>query len=79
VPVIGNLGATLNFAAGKVNRAPMWMQRCGLEWLHRLTQEPRRLATRYVSTNSRFVWRMSGRLAVSLLRRARTGRVETVS
>ena len=41
-------GAALNFAAGEVSRAPDWMQRNGLEWVHRLWKEPRRLFRRYV-------------------------------
>jgi N-acetylglucosaminyldiphosphoundecaprenol N-acetyl-beta-D-mannosaminyltransferase len=41
-------GAALNFAAGEVSRAPGWMQRNGLEWVHRLWKEPRRLFRRYV-------------------------------
>lgn len=41
VPVISSLGATLNFAAGTVNRAPAWMQNFGLEWLWRIREEPR--------------------------------------
>jgi N-acetylglucosaminyldiphosphoundecaprenol N-acetyl-beta-D-mannosaminyltransferase len=41
-------GAALNFAAGEVSRAPGWMQRGGLEWVHRLWKEPRRLFRRYV-------------------------------
>lgn len=39
-PVIGYLGATLNFVAGTVARAPRWMQRSGLEWLWRIKEEP---------------------------------------
>lgn len=42
------LGATLDFVAGVVRRAPEWMSRAGLEWLYRLAQEPRRLAYRYL-------------------------------
>ncbi|MGH3737277.1 MAG: WecB/TagA/CpsF family glycosyltransferase [Micromonosporaceae bacterium] len=41
-------GASLAFAAGEVRRAPRWMRRTGLEWLHRLASEPRRLFRRYV-------------------------------
>jgi N-acetylglucosaminyldiphosphoundecaprenol N-acetyl-beta-D-mannosaminyltransferase len=41
------VGISLSFAAGQIKRAPLWMQRCGLEWLHRLHQEPGRLARRY--------------------------------
>ncbi len=39
-PVLSHLGATLNFAAGSVRRAPMWMRRMGLEWLWRIREEP---------------------------------------
>lgn len=41
-------GAAIAFAAGAVPRAPLWMQRAGLEWLFRLASEPRRLARRYL-------------------------------
>jgi N-acetylglucosaminyldiphosphoundecaprenol N-acetyl-beta-D-mannosaminyltransferase len=41
-------GAAINFVAGSHQRAPVWMQRSGLEWAHRLAQEPRRLASRYL-------------------------------
>ena len=40
-------GATIDFLAGEKRRAPRWMQHAGLEWLHRLVTEPRRLARRY--------------------------------
>lgn len=42
------VGISFSFVAGQVKRAPLWMQRCGLEWMHRLVQEPRRLAHRYL-------------------------------
>jgi N-acetylglucosaminyldiphosphoundecaprenol N-acetyl-beta-D-mannosaminyltransferase len=42
------VGISLSFVAGEVRRAPLWMQRTGLEWLWRLTQEPGRLFRRYV-------------------------------
>jgi N-acetylglucosaminyldiphosphoundecaprenol N-acetyl-beta-D-mannosaminyltransferase len=41
-------GATIDFLAGEKSRAPVWMRDLGLEWLHRLVSEPRRLAARYV-------------------------------
>ena len=41
------VGATIDFLAGEKRRSPRWMQRCGLEWAHRLASEPRRLAGRY--------------------------------
>lgn len=42
------VGISLSFVAGDVARAPIWMQNCGLEWAHRLGQEPRRLFARYI-------------------------------
>ena len=42
------VGAAIDFLAGRARRAPWWMQRAGLEWLHRLGHEPRRLAARYL-------------------------------
>lgn len=42
------IGAALSFAAGTAVRAPSWMRRAGLEWLHRLARDPRRLARRYL-------------------------------
>ena len=40
IPVVSHLGAVLNFVAGNVKRAPLWMQRSGLEWVWRIQQEP---------------------------------------
>jgi N-acetylglucosaminyldiphosphoundecaprenol N-acetyl-beta-D-mannosaminyltransferase len=42
------IGISFSFVSGQVRRAPEWMQRAGLEWVHRLCQEPRRLAKRYL-------------------------------
>lgn len=42
------VGISFSFLCGHIRRAPQWMQRIGLEWLHRLAQEPRRLAKRYL-------------------------------
>ncbi len=47
VPIMMGVGGTFDFIAGETKRAPGWMQRTGLEWLHRLAQEPRRLWRRY--------------------------------
>ncbi len=49
------LGASLDFMAGTAKRAPLWMQRCGLEWLYRLLREPRRLYRRYLIQDSKIV------------------------
>ena len=42
------VGATIDFLAGEKARAPMWMRKVGLEWLHRMLSEPKRLAKRYL-------------------------------
>jgi len=48
-PVTIGVGATIDFLAGHMQRAPLWMQKTGLEWLYRLLQEPRRLFKRYAT------------------------------
>lgn len=48
VPVCVGVGATVDFLAGAVKRAPVWMRKAGLEWTWRLAQEPRRLFGRYM-------------------------------
>ena len=48
VPLSIGVGGTLDFITGNTRRAPRWMQRTGLEWLHRLLHDPRRLFRRYV-------------------------------
>lgn len=61
--VVIGVGAAFDFHAGTKRRAPLWMQRSGLEWAHRLWSEPRRLAGRYVRTNSEFVLRAAVEIA----------------
>ena len=53
--VMIGVGAAFDYHAGTVQRAPTWMQNSGLEWLHRLFSEPRRLWRRYLVTNTLFV------------------------
>ena len=53
--VMIGVGAAFDYHAGAVQRAPLWMQRNGLEWLHRLCSEPRRLWKRYLVTNILFI------------------------
>lgn len=50
------VGAAFDFHSGRIKQAPRWMQRSGLEWLFRLSQEPRRLWKRYLILNPRFVF-----------------------
>ncbi len=54
-PVLMGVGAAFDFLAGTKRQAPAWMQRTGLEWLFRLSQEPLRLFPRYARTNPAFV------------------------
>jgi N-acetylglucosaminyldiphosphoundecaprenol N-acetyl-beta-D-mannosaminyltransferase len=54
--VLVGVGAALPVMVGVKKRAPKWMQKCGLEWLFRLLQEPRRLFKRYAVTNTLFVY-----------------------
>jgi len=49
------VGAAFDFLAGLKRQAPPWMQRSGLEWAFRLSQEPRRLLPRYLRYNPAFV------------------------
>jgi N-acetylglucosaminyldiphosphoundecaprenol N-acetyl-beta-D-mannosaminyltransferase len=54
VPLAVGIGASLDFAAGRVRRAPLWVQRIGCEWIWRLVREPRRLWRRYLVEDSYF-------------------------
>ena len=79
-PVLVGVGAAFDFHAGLVRQAPPWMQSQGLEWLFRLSQEPRRLWRRYARYNPRFVigfarqwmrWRLGPLVATGKSRRRR--------
>ncbi|MEJ2008418.1 MAG: WecB/TagA/CpsF family glycosyltransferase [Acidobacteriota bacterium] len=59
VPVLAGVGAAFDFLTGTVKQAPSWMQETGLEWLFRLTHEPRRLWRRYIVCGSKFLWNVS--------------------
>lgn len=56
VTFVMGVGGTFDVVAGKVKRAPLWMQKYGLEWLYRVLQEPGRMWKRYLVTNSKFAW-----------------------
>jgi N-acetylglucosaminyldiphosphoundecaprenol N-acetyl-beta-D-mannosaminyltransferase len=64
-PVLAGVGAAFDFHAGRKKEAPEWVKRSGLQWVHRLACEPRRLWRRYLVGNTRFV---------ALLARERFGR-----
>jgi len=54
--VFMGVGGSFDVISGMIPRAPMWMQRMGLEWLFRVIQEPGRLWKRYLIGNTRFIW-----------------------
>lgn len=56
VDFVMGVGGTFDVVAGKVKRAPKWMQKWGLEWLYRVIQEPGRMWKRYLTTNCTFAW-----------------------
>ncbi len=68
------IGVSFSFLAGQVRRAPEWMQRAGLEWLHRLAAEPKRLARRYLLEDCPFAIRELG-LAMGTWMRSGTTRL----
>lgn len=61
------VGAAFDLLTGRVKQAPVWMQRSGLEWLFRLSQEPRRLGKRYLINNPRFAIKAAAQITKGLL------------
>lgn len=64
VPFVTGVGGAFDVLAGRVRRAPRWMQRSGLEWCFRLAQEPRRMWKRYLVGNARFMWLVARELVM---------------
>jgi N-acetylglucosaminyldiphosphoundecaprenol N-acetyl-beta-D-mannosaminyltransferase len=56
IPFAMGVGGTFDVAIGRVRRAPLWMQKSGLEWFFRFLQEPRRMFRRYFIDDMAFVW-----------------------
>lgn len=56
MPFIMGVGGSFDVVAGKVKRAPLWMQKSGLEWFYRVLQEPGRMWKRYLFTNTSFIY-----------------------
>ena len=56
---VGTIGAVFDFFAGTVERAPIWWQEHGLEWLYRLMKEPKRMWRRYIIGNALFLWNIA--------------------
>lgn len=55
--VMLGVGAGFNFFAGNIKRAPLWVQKIGMEWLYRMFQDPKRLLKRYFVSNIKFIWK----------------------
>ena len=68
IPFAMGVGGTFDVAVGRVKRAPLWMQKCGLEWFYRFLQEPRRMFRRYFIEDMAFVWLFLKEAAGSRLR-----------
>jgi len=66
------IGGTLDVVAGHVRRAPLALQRAGLEWAYRMVQEPQRLGPRYLFTNVVFAGMLARQLFSRLARRCGT-------
>jgi N-acetylglucosaminyldiphosphoundecaprenol N-acetyl-beta-D-mannosaminyltransferase len=62
VPLLVGVGAAFDFHTGRLDETPAWIKRAGLQWLHRLLQDPRRLWKRYLLNNPAFVWRITHQL-----------------
>jgi N-acetylglucosaminyldiphosphoundecaprenol N-acetyl-beta-D-mannosaminyltransferase len=56
VKLMAGVGAAFDIHTGRIKDAPMWMKKSGLQWIHRITQDPRRLWKRYCVNNPKFVW-----------------------
>jgi len=56
--VMIGVGAAFDIHTGRLKDAPDWVKKAGLQWFHRLCQEPARLWKRYLVNNSRFLWRL---------------------
>ncbi|PKM50946.1 MAG: glycosyltransferase [Firmicutes bacterium HGW-Firmicutes-7] len=56
IPFCMGVGGSFDVVAGLTKRAPLWMQKCGLEWFYRFIQEPKRMWKRYLVGNSKFLY-----------------------
>jgi N-acetylglucosaminyldiphosphoundecaprenol N-acetyl-beta-D-mannosaminyltransferase len=53
------VGAAFDFHTGRIKDAPQWVKRAGMQWFHRMIQDPRRLFWRYLRNNSAFLWHIT--------------------
>jgi N-acetylglucosaminyldiphosphoundecaprenol N-acetyl-beta-D-mannosaminyltransferase len=76
VPVCIGVGGSFDFLSGRVRRAPLWMQSCGMEWLYRTIQEPSRLAVRYFSNAAGLLRYLPGQLAAMAIQARKRSQVQ---
>jgi N-acetylglucosaminyldiphosphoundecaprenol N-acetyl-beta-D-mannosaminyltransferase len=62
VPLLVGVGAAFDYHTGQIKDCSMWVKRSGLQWLHRLLQDPQRLWKRYLRNNPAFLWKISWQL-----------------
>lgn len=62
-PLLAGVGAAFDYHAGLIRDCPRWVKRAGLQWVHRLMQDPRRLGRRYLRNNPAFLWHIAQQLA----------------
>jgi len=74
VPLLAGVGAAFDYHTGRIRDCAPWIKRAGLQWLHRLVQDPKRLWRRYLSNNPAFVWNIT----LQMLKLRRYPRTSTV-
>jgi N-acetylglucosaminyldiphosphoundecaprenol N-acetyl-beta-D-mannosaminyltransferase len=74
VPLLVGVGAAFDYHTGLIRDSSVWIKRAGLQWLHRLAQDPRRLWGRYLRNNPAFVWN----IALQLLKLRRYPRISDI-
>ncbi|HZP06366.1 MAG TPA: WecB/TagA/CpsF family glycosyltransferase [Terracidiphilus sp.] len=73
VPLLVGVGAAFDFHTGQIRDCSQWIKRAGLQWLHRLMQDPKRLWRRYLRNNPVFLWKIAWQLAGSRTLTAKRG------
>lgn len=63
VPLLVGVGAAFDYLTGRIRDCPEWMKRAGMQWLHRLMQDPRRLWKRYLRNNPAFLWHIAWQMS----------------
>jgi N-acetylglucosaminyldiphosphoundecaprenol N-acetyl-beta-D-mannosaminyltransferase len=63
VPLMVGVGAAFDYHTGQIRDCSEWVKRAGLQWLHRLIQDPRRLWKRYLRNNPAFLWHIACQLS----------------